>query len=196
MTKAKPGDGQDASINLHGTIRTKEEKQLDHKADMRSLKRSMLAAVSSRGQQIQTHSGNNSSDGEGPPQRYIDRASLRRQLHGLRNASSVQALIRKVESPSSTIAQPSYGPGKALYDKMRTGSTTQHDDEESDQMQPKLMGRVIDVRTSATARAGLGSEAMLMGVEEVGNRRRSNGIRHVQMERRWASASRNGASGT
>lgn len=213
---------------------SKEEKRQNFRTNMQSLRKNLLAsgggggggaAPRSSNPKVQepttrnpsaTTSGDDSSTAtldEAP--RYVDRAKLRRSIHppqhGLSDADPPHSSKRsRLSSPSSHAigptapAEPSYGPGAALFQKMMQGDSASAQGSMSESggpvnstdgpraeyiPKPKevRMGKVIEVRTMAERTAGLGSGAVREGVEQHGA---PADWRDVARQRRWREANR------
>lgn len=180
---------------------------VDHKKDMRSLRASLLSkpaasvqttvADSPSARPIPAIPSDLDTLQESPANlAYVDRAKLRRSLypasHGL---SDAQPPSLANDSPPSNASiqktgkiEPSYSMGSALYARMV--SIPSGDEEQlSDPLSSRSMGHVIDVATTATKGAGIGS-GMVRGVENIGRSGIVGGAdwRERGKERRWNDA--------
>lgn len=201
------------SVEAPAAIRSKEEKQVDFKNDLKSLRRQMLSSGSNSSsyshnknpaKKRKMDASDNSasrasadsgaatpSNAVGPSQpAYIDRAKLRRALHPAAESESVQASrsTSRDASPSTATVrpvEPSYGPGQALYQKM-LGQSSQSAMPTA-APSPKAMGDVIQVRTTQTRNAGLGHGELVSGVENIGSNQQLDRTdwRARARDRRW-----------
>lgn len=181
MVNAKKNNNPGAEF-----MATKEDKKLGHKRDMKALRERMLVASAANpvngagggmakkqktagGTEIaELENGRTSEAGdEGKTPSapaYIDRAKMRRSAYGAspfissRPPSPPPFLPLLTHAPP---AAPSYGPGALLYSKMTAAPSALHPDDHT------RMGKVIEVRTTSTAGAGIGSGSMMKGVENV-----------------------------
>lgn len=117
------------------------------------------------------------------PPKYIDRAKLRRQTNGPRAALLASARPTRPEpSPpvANTVKEDPFGAGSrgaALLAKV--GGTTRTS---------MTMGSLVEARTMGVSQAGLGSRALVVGVEEVA--RASSGGTDWREQAREASRKR------
>ena len=181
---------------------------VDHKKDMRSLRASLLSkpaasvqttvadAPSARPPIPVINSDLDTLQESPTNSAYVDRAKLRRSLypasHGL---SDAQPPSLANDSPLSSAPlqktgniEPSYGMGSALYARM-VSIPSGDEEQQSDPLNTRSMGYVIDVATTATKGAGIGS-GMVRGVETIGRSGMVGGAdwRERGKERRWRDA--------
>lgn len=90
---------------------------------------------------------------------YVDRAKLRRQALGRSMPSNPQLKSsRPIQAPSGTVQNP---------DPMKRGATILAKLAGGSEESSKHMGQVVEAKTLAASRAGLGSREMIVGVEKI-----------------------------
>lgn len=171
------------------TTRTKDEKWMDYKNDMKSLRANLLSrpiasTSGTAGRQSRDRSPPSGSDQASiaAPMQYIDRAKLRRTTYGgsqpLSDAQPARMFMP--EAKPAAPAEASYGPGQAMFARM--ASSRQDDGDQ------RKMGSVIELKTAGMNGAGLGSGAMRTGVEQIASG--SVDWKSTARDRRWQDAQR------
>lgn len=184
---------------------TKEDKKLGHKRDIKALRERMLVVSAASPENAsggitkrqkttekaeaaepESQRSNGAVDEEktSSAPMYIDRAKMRRSAYGASRVSSSRPASPPPSLPAPTHTlpvAPSYGPGAILYSKMGMSAAASHPEDTT------RMGKVIEVRTTSTAGAGIGSGGMVRGVENVAGDWRSKG--RERMRERYEGSS-------
>ena len=188
--------------------RSKEQKVVDHKKNMQTLRADLLSKPTQPMPRIAAFDAAVASPAIAMPEAplatnhaslYVDRAKLRRSLYpssyGLSDAqppsdetNSLQTASRNPQKLGRV--EPNYGMGSSLYARMASfPSSPPQDNDEYAHISKKIrsercMGQVIDVVTTSVKGAGVGSD-MIRGVETYNIRGSDGDWKDKGKERRW-----------